>query len=141
MGLEAVLKECYDGYDQEVRKAVSQAKPADGLFGFGTAVSDLPMHEAFYHRVESIISEAADSTLQPGEAACAVRFLLEAHRSYPLKETVWTCVACEKHAVPLISFLTPGEAAELLQFYDRISPRRRRLPVQKEVAKALKSAC
>ena len=139
MGLPDKLQELYDSYVCETARLMAEAGPADGLLGMKSTAAQHPCHEEFYKKAGDLTaswSRSADAS--PEEAEAAVRFLLEAHGRCPQREAAWMFIAAEVHALPLIPLLKPADARSLLGLYDRISPVRTRLPVQKQVAKALK---
>ena len=132
------LKEIYDKYIEDVAKVYKDAKPMDGLFGWGDDPRKDPCHMRFYEDAEKWTAEFLAS--QPGNQDVfeAVRFLLETPDKYREKHCFWFMFAAQGLSRELIPLLGRDQCAQLLAFYDATYHRRERMPVQKEVCKKLK---
>lgn len=130
------LKAIYGKYIQDVAKVYKDAKPMDGLFGWGDDPRKDPCHMRFYEEAEQWVKDfqAADET----ETFEVVRFMLEAPAEHRGKQCFWFMYAAHGLTRELIPGLTNQHCAQLQAFYDEAYPRRDRLPVQKEVYKRLK---
>ncbi len=112
-----------------------------GLLGFGTGPKDDACHEAFYDQVGVVARALAEAGPDEAMARAAVELILFAPETYAdVDLAVMMLTAAQGHAIPLIPYLAPAAAGELLAWYDRFCPRNQRLPVQKQVANALKKA-
>ncbi len=137
----ATLQRCYAEYMEAVEKLPKKYPGAAGLLGVGTGPKDDACHEAFYDQVEVVAQALADAGPDEMMARAAVEMILKAPETYADKNlAVMMLTAAQKHAIPLIPHLAPTDAADLLAWYDRYCPRQTRLPIQKEVATALKKA-
>lgn len=133
------LKQCYVTYIETVRELCAKAHPLAGAFGFGSGPKDDPCHQVFYDEVGKIVQQIAGASPAPEVAAAAVNWLLHAPEEYSSEKlAVWMLIAAQGHAQRLIPFLAPSDAARLADWYQRYFPKYMRLPVQKQVLKALK---
>ena len=132
------LKGIYEKYVQDVAKIYKDAKPMDGLFGWGDDPRKDPCHMRFYEETEAWVSGFLAA--EPGNEACfqAAQILIETAASYRGKPCFWFMYAAHGLARDLIPALTPEQCARLREFYDDAYPRRDRMPVQKDVYKLLK---
>ncbi len=133
------LEQIFADYRRDLEECEKKAKPTDGLFGFGHGVKDDACHARLDNRVKENIEKIRLLRPSPDEAERAVRLL---HRSdipaWPLSAQ-WMLRAVERHSLPLIPFLSPEAAAVLLKEYESRYRPWDRLPVQKEICKALKA--
>ena len=124
-------------YDEAVREVQKNRKIFDGVFGMGTHPGNAPCHDVLDRKIEALCREAAE---EPD--AGQIREMLEEIYAVPLK---WQgpeyaklmLIAVQRHTMPLISRLAEEDRAELSAWYQKTWPRRRRLPLQEEVLKAL----
>ncbi len=140
--LLAELEKCYEDYLEEVKKLPGKYPRAAGLLGVGSGPKGDPCHEKFYDDAKSAADLLADVVPDSETALSAVNLILKAADENKEEEdyTTMMLTAAQALAIPLIEYLTPGDASELLAWYDHTYPRRTRLPIQKDVGKALKSA-
>lgn len=132
------LKDIYQKYVEEVAKVYKDAKPMDGLFGWGDDPRKDPCHMRFYEDVEKWAKAFGAETLTRDRAYEAVRFILETPAAYREKNCFWFMYAAQGHARELIPLLDRTQCALLRDFYDDAYPKRDRMPVQKDVYKLLK---
>ncbi len=133
------LDEAFTAYRRDLDAAQKKHKPTDGLLGFGRSIQDDPCHERFDERVEQAVSAMAAANPSSEQAEHVIRTLLirDDLQTWHLSAQ-WMLRAAERHALPLIPFLSTETAGSLLKDYtDRYRPWER-LPVQKQVVKALK---
>ena len=102
------LQECVDRYERAVEKVLAGLRPGDGFLGLGN-----------------------DPAFQ------AVRFLLSLSQGERYELAVPMMEAVQGHALALIPLLAPARAEELAGWYGTCFPKRRRLPVQTQVFRAL----
>ena len=132
------LKEIYETYIANLCKVYKEAKPTDGLFGWGDDPRKDPCHMRFYEDAEKWAEAFLRS--RPGNEVVyeAVRFLLETPDKYREKHCFWFMFAAQGLTRDMIPLLTKEQCAQLMACYDDTYPRRERMPVQKEVYKKLK---
>ena len=125
-------------YDEAVTEVQKNRKMFDGVFGMGNHPGNAPCHDTLDRKIETLCREAADAP-----DAGQIRELLEAVYAAPLgwngpEYARLMLVAIQRHTLPLIPLLRVEDRAELSAWYQKAWPRRKRLPVQEEVLKALK---
>lgn len=132
------LKTIYADYVEAVAKVYQDAKPMDGLFGWGDDPRKDPCHMRFYEDAEKWTKEFLAAG--PDQEACfeAARFLLQTPEAHREQHCFWFMFAAQGLTREMIPLLTAQQCAELRTFYDEAYPRRERMPVQKEVYKLLK---
>lgn len=127
------------GYLLQVEKLLADANPADGLLGMGKAPQHDPCHEDFDRHVETLFAAAAEDELSTGAAAELAAALLFAEDATSLPDCArWMLIAAHRHSQRIIPFLSPEVAAELHARYSKIYPFYQRLPIQRELLKALR---
>ena len=68
-----------------------------------------------------------------------MRFILaQAHEHRESRSAYWMLLASHALAIPLVELLSAEQAREIREYFEGEYPRRERLPVQKELLKALK---
>ena len=134
----AALDQAYEDYRQDLKEYEKKRKPTDGLLGFGRPLQNDPCHERFDERIKQIVDEICASMPSSPEAERAIRRLLPqpGERDWPLASQ-WMLRAIQRHILPLVPFLTGRAAAALGKEYAVLYRRWDRLPVQKEILKAL----
>ncbi len=133
------IQDCYQNYPGFCREIIRKATPGAGIFGFGNGPKTHPGHEEFYNRVGTLVQKflsMSPSEEQVCSLTALVLFSADENRSETL--AYWFLYAAQGHARQLIPLLPQGEAASLLQRYDRVYPKRDRYPVQEEVYRLLK---
>ena len=137
--ITSALEQAYSDYRLELAAAEKKQKPADGLFGFGHAIQDDPCHSRLDERITCLVKQAADEGIEPQQAADAIRLLYTQTSLYPYPLSAqWLLYAAERHGMPLVPFLTAEDAADLCREYEKRYKPWNRLPVQKELHRALK---
>ncbi len=138
--LLAELEKCYADYLDEVKKLPDRYLRTAGLLGVGSGPKGDPCHEKFYEEAKSAADILASVVPDSETALTAVTLILKSAEEHADEDyATMMLVAAQGHAIPLIEYLTPEDAADLLAWYDKTYPRRTRLPVQKEVGKALQA--
>ena len=134
----AALERVFTMYREDLDNYEKKSKPTDGLLGFGRSLKDDPCHDRLDERVEAIMKDLCASQPSPQEAARFAGLLLRDDAgSWPLAAQ-WMLRAIERHILPLVPFLSPGDAARFLKAYAARYRPWDRLPVQREVFRALK---
>lgn len=132
------LKDIYSQYVADVAKVYKDAKPMDGLFGWGDDPRKDPCHMRFYEDVESWIGSFAAQNPDRAQVYEVVRFLVETPAQYREKHCFWFMYAAHGLLPDLIGYLDRAQCLQLREFYDEAYPKRDRMPVQKNVYKLLK---
>ena len=134
------MEQAFSDYRQAIAAYEKKRKPTDGLLGFGHSLQDEACHEKLDERVEQVVSDICRLHPAPGDAEQAVKLLLarEDMPAWPLAAQ-WMLRALERHSLPLIPFLSRETAQALLKRYAAAYKPWDRLPVQKQVFKALKA--
>lgn len=134
------ISAAYAAYLEGMGAAARSRRPVDGLLGLGRDSSTDRCQEEFVSALTAAVERVA-SDGEPGEARGAAEFMLTfalGHRD--AGAAYWMLLASHVLALPLIELLSPPEARSLLEAYEAGYPRRDRLPAQKKVISALKSA-
>lgn len=132
MVLDAI-KERYAAYEQAAKEARREASPLDGAFGIGDDPKKDPCHKQFYKDIEGM-----SQSFPRDEAAQIVRWMLEYPAKHRGEDTYWFTYAAQKFTLPLVPALDVAEARMLLTLLKDNYPQQDWLPVQKDVAAALK---
>ncbi len=132
------MRALYETYTRDVAKVFGEARPADGLFGWGDDPKKDPCHMLFYETLEQWANAFAASEPDREVVYEAVRFMLQAPDQHRDSPCFWFMYAAQGLARDLIPRLSREQCAALREDYDRRYPRRDRMPVQKEVYRLLK---
>ncbi len=138
MEMVQTLKERYEAYIQEVAQVMANAKPTDGLFGWGDDPRRDPCHMRFYEDVEKWTQVFLASSPDQTRVYEAAKFILETPDAHREKASFWFLFAAQGMTRGMIPMLSQAQCAALRELYDDRYPRRERMPVQKEVYKLLK---
>ena len=135
----AALEQAFISYREEIEAFERKSKPMDGLLGFGRSLRNDSCHDRFDERVAQAVNGICGLQPTPETAERAVRMLIsrDDFSAWPLAAQ-WMLRAVERHSIPLIPFLTSAASAALYSEYARRYRPWDRLPVQKDVLKALK---
>ena len=132
------INEVIEAYLEKSEEVLKKSKPSDGLLGFGDDPRRNPCHEQFYGDMGRTVEEICEDDLTEDEAYCAVMTILEAGRKRECPNMCkWMLVACQGHTIPLLSYLSAQSKEKLKKWYDDNVPKRTRLPVEKEVYRAI----
>lgn len=132
------LKDRYADYIKDVQKVYKNAKPMDGLFGWGDDPRKDPCHMRFYEDLEQWAQDFLASAPARAEVHEAVCFILETPAKHRDTPCFWFMYAAQGLTREMIPMLEASQCGQLRQMYDENYPRRDRMPVQKEVYKRLK---
>ncbi len=136
--LLAELEKCYTDYLNAAKRLPDEYSPVAGVLGVGSGPKGDPCHEKFYNDAKETANFLAELMPDSETARAAVDLILKAAvNNTDADYATMMLVAAQAHAIPLIEYLTPEDAADFLKWYDRQYPRRTRLPIQKDVGKAL----
>ena len=132
------LRELYEVYIQTTLDLQKNAKPLQGFLGFGQHLGTDPCHGEFAAKVETLVKEAEVSSQ---EAAAILSYAIEEPEKHKKNELAyWMLLAVQGKMIPLAGKVAAEDAAVLTEKYDKLQPKRMRLPIQKDFAKALKKA-
>lgn len=134
----AQLKEIYTKYAEDAARVYKDAKPTDGLFGWGDDPGKDPCHMRFYEDTERWVKTFLSEDPARHTAYEAARILLETPAAFRENRCFWFMYAAQGLARELIPRLSPEQCTQLRAFYDGAYPRRDRMPVQKDVYRLLK---
>ncbi len=138
MEMIQTLKDRYDSYIREVETVMKDAKPTDGLFGWGDDPRRDPCHMRFYEDLEHWCRDFLDGAPAQGQVYEAVKFILETPDKYRQKACFWFMFAAQGLTRPMIPLLSDAQRKALRELYDGCYPKRERMPVQAEVYRLLK---
>ena len=132
------LKEIYATYVENAKKADKKKSFFDGIFGFGSSVKEHPCHQEFFDAVTGWCEDLAQSAPAAQQAEEAVRYILETPEAYKERLPYWYMFASHGAARPLVAFVSPQFAAQMVTWYESHYSRRDRMPVQQELFDLLK---
>ena len=139
MSFSGELQGILASYQEDLKQLDQSLRPGDGILGFGRVPGNDLCHERLDERIAALTKRVTQANSDRQEAAELVRMLLRCDAEFSLPVYAQTMlVAVQRHALPLISRLTRNEARELRLWYEKQYPRFKRMPVQKEVLRALK---
>ena len=127
----------YDAYERELLEKYAKASPFAGVLGMGNHPKDDPCNEVFYHNVENWTRKFLAGTPSQQEAEVAANWMLKLAQVHRDDKTCMFCYAIQSHATGLIPLMGREQALQLQKWYDNAYPSRERLPIQREVYKAL----
>ena len=130
-----MIKKLILEYLDEVDEAINSAGPADGIFGMGKSPKDDPCHERFYADIGKAVAEIKDGN----EAFEAASELIRADKDYNCPQMASLMLtAVQGHVLTLLPLLNAEQKKSLKDYFDENIPRWQRLPVQRQLYKALK---
>jgi hypothetical protein len=132
------IDKIYARYFEALAAARAKTKPTDGIFGFGTKLSDDYCNGAFCEQMKKALAEAAEAGIPDTEAEEILHYVCrtaEQHRADSV--AYWLLLAVVQYAQPLIARLTEPQAKALCTWYGETYPREQRLPTQKTFYEAL----
>ena len=126
---------------REYEEKLSQAEKEAGLFAGAFNMGDDPRKDAcnqvFYEKVGQWVSAFLEAKPSSAEAAQAAEWILGYPASHRKSGTYWMTYAAQGHAIALVPSLEREAALGLKRAFEEQYPRRDRLPVQRELMKAL----
>ena len=127
-------------YRTDLEKLQQSRKPLDGIFGTGSSMKSDACHDRFDNRVQEILSQTVMDKAPTDAIGEAVSYVLSAAMpSQNMNNVDWFLIAIQRHCLPLVDHLTAEAAAVIAEHYEKLWPRRFRLPMQIELLKALKA--
>ncbi len=132
------LQTIYDTYVQTLAKVYREAKPTDGLFGWGDDPRKDPCHMHFYEQTEQWTGAFLASGPEQDAVFAAAKFILTFPAEHREEACFWFAFAAHGLTKGLISRLNTDQCEELWAFYEANYPKQERMPAQTEIAKLLK---
>jgi len=134
------LEGYYVAYDEMAAKVSRETKGMRGIWGMGEDPRNHPCHERFYYQIEGWVASFLETQPESTEVAKAAKFILEAASLRRDQDSFWFVFAAQSHVVPMISWMSPQECAELAAWYDTKYTKLERLPAQRNMYKKLTKA-
>ena len=135
-------REAYDEimaeYDQAVQELQKNRKLFDGVLGMGSHPGDAACHEMMDKKIQALCGQAGELTAEERKDLLETIYHASLRWIGPEYARLML-VALHRHTLPVISMLKKEDRAELAAWYQKAWPRYKRLPVQDEVLKELKS--
>ena len=137
--LEEVIS-LYEAYLEEFYQLERKRKPMEGAFGFGGGPKNYPCHDRFAGDLEQLLQEFAEQSPSSGEVGEVLNYIyFTAPECWKAEPAVyWMLMAVHSLTMDLIGLAEPSEAARLYDVYQRVYPRRSRLPSQDKLLALLK---
>ena len=133
------IKAVCQSYITEAERLESERKIGDGLFGIGRKPADDPCHDKFADDMEKVFSELADEKPGSDLARDILSYIYHLPKEHEKPVSIyWMLNAIHGLTLPVIEFLSPGDAGILASRYASDFRRWDRLPAQEQVYKALK---
>ena len=141
MTAHSEIENLYRTYLEQAIRAEENRKIGEGLFGIGKKPADDPCHTQFIDSLQTALDTYADSS----PASADIKEVLSLVFRFPTEHcepasAYWMLLAAHGTVFKLIPLLSPSDAAELASEYGKLYRRWERLPVQKDVIKALQKA-
>lgn len=132
------IEALYQAYVDKALQLEREKQPGQGLLGFGAKPADDPCHAAFVETVKETAAAFARQEMAPEDVKAVVGFMLHTPHMYREPQSLyWTLIAAQGAALPLIHGLTKEDAEQLQRKFARDVRPWQRLPVQKEIFRAL----
>lgn len=131
------LEQIYREYEEKLSQAVAKAPVFAGAFGMGDDPRKDACNQIFYEQVGQWAAAFRESDPTAREAAQAANWILEYPARHRGSGTYWMTYAAQKHVREFLALVEPNEAEKIRVEFVRLYPKNDRLPVQKEVLRAL----
>lgn len=131
------LEQIYREYEEKLSQAVANASVFAGAFGMGDDPRKDACNQIFYDKVAQWAAAFREADPTAREAAQAANWILEYPARHRSSGTYWMTYAAQKHVREFLALVEPNEAEKIRVEFVRLYPRNDRLPVQKEVLRAL----
>ncbi len=130
----------YEAYLEEFYRLERNRKPMEGAFGFGGGPQHYPCHNQFAGDLEQLLQTFGSRSPSSQEVGPVLQYIyFTAPDRWKAEPSVyWMLMAVHGLTLELVRLTEPSEAAPLYNAYQRVYPRRSRLPVQKKLAVLLK---
>ena len=130
------LRELKRDYLEKAETAERSASPMAGAFGTKGGPADDPCHERYAEALRALL-EDCDQAAPQELAGLLGEILAPPARDCP-RSAYWMLLAVQGLAETLIPRIDRADARALAERYRRDYPRYQRLPVQKQILRALK---
>ena len=132
------LETLISDYTSNLKKLPEKYKFFAGFLGIGKGPKDDPLHGEFFSSVEKLALEASDSEDYPAVRDFTEALLFASSGIDDRNPSYLYLTAIQRHALPLLARLSGDDKAAFLARYEKEYPKKRRLPVQNDIIKALK---
>ena len=127
-----------DAYIAQVEDLMSKKGAFDGLFGLGHHPKNDPCHMTFFEDVVKLVGECVASSPSSEEADSLAETLIKADAVRgDLPEVQMMYIPMQGQVIPLIPYMSEEKKAELGAWFVQAVPKKMRLPIQKDLCKAL----
>ena len=131
------LEQIYREYEEKLSQAAANASVFAGAFGMGDDPRKDACNQIFYDQVGQWAAAFREADPTAREAAQAANWILEYPARHRGSGTYWMTYAAQKHVREFLALVEPNEAEKIRVEFARMYPKNDRLPVQKEVLRAL----
>jgi len=140
---EYVVKyqEIINTYIEALAEADKHRKPGSGILGIGPGPGDDPCHVVMDEQVAAMTAEIAENETDPAVIGELVKAVLQAEKDRKWPEAArWAVLATQRHTIPLISRISKSDREEILEWFEKTYPKRRQVPIQRQIISALKAS-
>ena len=137
MGDLQQLESIYREYEEKLAQAEKQAGLFAGAFNMGDDPRKDVCNQMFYEALGQWVRDFLKTDPNACEVSQAAEWILNYPALHRENGTYWMAYAAQGHARELIPLLEREEAGRLARDYGSRYPRRDRMPVQRELMKAL----
>ena len=127
-------------YNEEVNKVQKERKFFDGVLGMGNHPGYAACHENMDRAVEELCQRAMEENDSEEKAKLSEAVLQAESRWEGPGYARLMLAAIQRHVRPLIFCLDRADRNRLAVWYEKQYPKRKRLPIQDEIAAELKKA-
>ena len=132
------LNERIDAYIARVQDLMANKHAFDGMFGLGHHPKNDPCHLEFYQDVKKMTEDCVAEPPDTAEVDEFAETLLRAHQDRgDLPEVQMMYIPIQGLVLQLLPLMSEEKKKELGEWYGTYMPRRMRMPVQRDVCKAL----
>lgn len=129
-----------DEYEKQIDELMEAKSPFAGVFGIGHHPKNDPCHLVYYKDIQKMVDEFIASDPDAEEADDFAETLLKADFERGGSESFqmdMMYVPVQGFVISLAPYMSEAKKAELGGWFADAVPKRRRLPIQKDVCKAL----
>ncbi len=127
------LTNLYQSYIEQAEKLRRETNIFASIFSGQSPDSSHPCHMDFYNGVKGWVDSFLEQSYDADMAEQALNVILFSAAEHENSIAMWFLVAAQEHSRRLLAVLPPDRRKLLQKEYDRRYPRRKRLPLQKEI--------
>lgn len=129
----------YSEYIFATEKLNNERNFADGFMGFGKKEDNNSCHDKFYTHLEEELSALTKTSLSQTELVEILKYIyIIPFENRKNVSAYWMMIAAHSLTECLIPLLSKENAERFAEWYGKIYPRNKRLPVQNKILKLLK---